>query len=537
MIFLPLASFNLGLAKTPTTYLHISGTRIINIEFSSREKIDSLYILSSQDPIRLRIQTLPNGEIFTKEYFIDQGYYSWNKFDIKTLTDKITLSLDHSDLKIFEVIAINTSGDRIEVSSIQLEGSNISDAKYLYDEQECFENPPTFLSETYFDEIYFVRTAQEYLNLEEPYEWTHPPLGKLLIASGIMVFSFSPFGWRMMGVLFASLMVPVIYIFAKKIFKSGLAAAVSSFLLAFDFLHFTMARVGTVDTFLVSFSLISTLFFYSNFERLVDRRKPDYRSIFLGILFFSLAFAVKWTALYGLIGQFVLILVLGLKESFYSDGRVVEKTKSILKPILTILGFSIVGGFIYLSTYIPYLFMGHSLMDVYELQWRMFSYHTGLHVTHPYSSEWWMWPFMIKPLWLFYAELPNGLVSTITALGNPIIWWVGFPLVFLSLWRGVKEKRMEHLFLASIFLFQWIPYLFISRCLFIYHYYSNIPLMILTSSGFLSEFWGKPKNRRFVKIYLIAVVSAFILFYPVISGYPVPHWFKEALRLFRSWAF
>ena len=201
------------------------------------------------------------------------------------------------------------------------------------------------------------------------------------------------------------------------------------------------------------------------------------------------------------------------------------------------MGFSIVGGFIYLSTYIPYLFMGRSLMDVYELQWRMLSYHSGLHVTHPYSSEWWMWPFMIKPLWLFYTELPNGLVSTITALGNPVIWWIGFPLVFLSLWRGVKEKRMEHLFLASIFLFQWIPYLFISRCLFIYHYYSNIPLMILVSSGFLSEFWGKPKNRRFVKIYLIAVVSAFILFYPVISGYPVPHWFKEALRLFRSWAF
>ena len=236
--------------------------------------------------MRLQIQTLSNGESLAKEYFIDQGYYSWNKFDIKILTDKITLSLDHSDLKIFEVIAINTSGDRIEVSSIQLEGSNISDAKYLYDEQECLENPPTFLSETYFDEIYFVRTAQEYLNLEEPYEWTHPPLGKLLISSGIMVFSFSPFGWRMMGVLFASLMVPVIYIFAKKIFKSGLAAAVSSFLLAFDFLHFTMARVGTIDTFLVSFSLISTLFFYSNFESLVDRRKPDYRSIFWVYYFF-----------------------------------------------------------------------------------------------------------------------------------------------------------------------------------------------------------------------------------------------------------
>lgn len=37
----------------------------------------------------------------------------------------------------------------------------------------------------YFDEVYHARTGAEYLNRKEVYEWTHPPLGKELIALSI----------------------------------------------------------------------------------------------------------------------------------------------------------------------------------------------------------------------------------------------------------------------------------------------------------------------------------------------------------------
>src|SRR5437016_299889 len=46
-------------------------------------------------------------------------------------------------------------------------------------------------NEQIFDEVYHARTAQEYLNGLEPYEWTHPPLGKLLIAIGVWAFGFN----------------------------------------------------------------------------------------------------------------------------------------------------------------------------------------------------------------------------------------------------------------------------------------------------------------------------------------------------------
>ena len=49
--------------------------------------------------------------------------------------------------------------------------------------------------EMYFDEIYHARTAGEYLQGKEAYEFTHPPLGKELMALSLLAFS----GWGAQG--------------------------------------------------------------------------------------------------------------------------------------------------------------------------------------------------------------------------------------------------------------------------------------------------------------------------------------------------
>ena len=51
------------------------------------------------------------------------------------------------------------------------------------------------------------------------YENTHPPLGKIFIACGVLMFGMNPFGWRFMGTLFGVFMVPIIYLFAKRFFN------------------------------------------------------------------------------------------------------------------------------------------------------------------------------------------------------------------------------------------------------------------------------------------------------------------------------
>ena len=74
----------------------------------------------------------------------------------------------------------------------------------LFDEPATVPYTPTYMNGSYFDEIYHARTAYEHLHQIEPYESTHPPLGKVLMSIGIYVFGLNPFGWRIIGTLFVS---------------------------------------------------------------------------------------------------------------------------------------------------------------------------------------------------------------------------------------------------------------------------------------------------------------------------------------------
>ena len=89
----------------------------------------------------------------------------------------------------------------------------------LFDEQELAQAWRTYENGTYFDEIYFPRTAYEHINGLKIYETTHPPLGKTLISLGIRIFGMNPFGWRFMGTLMGVLLVPIIYLLALKLLK------------------------------------------------------------------------------------------------------------------------------------------------------------------------------------------------------------------------------------------------------------------------------------------------------------------------------
>ena len=60
-------------------------------------------------------------------------------------------------------------------------------AGLLTDEQEKLPLYKTYENSSYFDEIYHARTAYEHILGLEPYENTHPPLGKHIISIGIQI--------------------------------------------------------------------------------------------------------------------------------------------------------------------------------------------------------------------------------------------------------------------------------------------------------------------------------------------------------------
>ena len=135
---------------------------------------------------------------------------------------------------------------QVTIKSLNDEDSGTPNLHNLIDEQNMIQYPSDYMQNTYFDEIYFVRTAEQYVQHSSSiYEWTHPPLGKLIQASSLVIFGFNPFGWRIMGVIFGTLMIPLIFFcWQKNVWHMDSGGFSAAFLLTFDFMHFTDGTHG-----------------------------------------------------------------------------------------------------------------------------------------------------------------------------------------------------------------------------------------------------------------------------------------------------
>ncbi|HEY1428268.1 MAG TPA: phospholipid carrier-dependent glycosyltransferase, partial [Candidatus Tumulicola sp.] len=152
-----------------------------------------------------------------------------------------------------------------------------------------------------FDEIYFARAGEEYLQNLRIYENTHPPLTKLLVTLSIALFGGMPhghglggwtflngilghmsggdnsYGWRFLDVVFGALVVMLLYVFAKRITGSTPFAAIAALLLTCDGMHFVQSRIATPEGFVVFFATLATYAFYRFWlaSQVAERRYVD----------------------------------------------------------------------------------------------------------------------------------------------------------------------------------------------------------------------------------------------------------------------
>ncbi|MDQ6780585.1 MAG: glycosyltransferase family 39 protein, partial [Candidatus Eremiobacteraeota bacterium] len=117
-------------------------------------------------------------------------------------------------------------------------------------------------AERIFDEIYYARAAQEYIHHLPQFEWTHPPLTKLLLTIGAMLYKVDPVGARLMSALFGTLTVPLLYAFAKRLFSSSAAAALAVFFLLTSGYFYVQARIATPEIFVAFFALATIYCMY-----------------------------------------------------------------------------------------------------------------------------------------------------------------------------------------------------------------------------------------------------------------------------------
>src|SRR5581483_2226444 len=93
------------------------------------------------------------------------------------------------------------------------------------------------------------------------YEWTHPPLGKLIIGGSIKLFGNNSVGWRFSNALFGLICVLLMYAFARALFRDRWLATLAAAILGVEGLMFAESRIGTNDIFQLAFLLAAYLCF------------------------------------------------------------------------------------------------------------------------------------------------------------------------------------------------------------------------------------------------------------------------------------
>jgi dolichyl-phosphate-mannose--protein O-mannosyl transferase len=412
--------------------------------------------------------------------------------------------------------------------------------------------PPSY----YFDEIYFAFTAQEMAKgnpsvwvpgSKAPegfaFEWVHPPLGKLIITSALKLFGHTqdPFYWRVGQAFFGCLGLLVVFALAYEIFQNYGVALLASFLYTFDPFPLTLSRISTTDIFLMNFILLASLFIVK------FAKSSRFVYLLLSGLFTGCAVSVKWSGVYLIeffaVVSFFLIVYRGLPVSEGSFGRLFSLGSRAFA--LSFLAFILLPLAIYLLSYLPYFLAGHGAGEFVDLQKNMFGYHKGVTENHPYSSLWWKWPLMLKPVYLYLGDKGwgEGILLSISGVltflkglysggsvhshiymfGNPFIWWTGclfFVAGLLIMWM---EENAGLSFLTLSVLAYWLPWGVSPRKVtFIYHFLPSLPFLYIIISYLLIRMSGWARVGRVVLLtYLVVSLAFFVYFFPIFSGMPL----------------
>lgn len=514
---------NLGSTINPNTFLRVEKTDNIIIELKNQEDIIKMKIFNGECNAKYQLYSSTDGKKYTYiNDYVGTGALSWQEERIISKGKYIKiLFLEKSS--IGEIAFYNNNKEIIKIEDVIYNKKHI---KSLNDEQNTIPNKISYVNSSYFDEIYFARTAYEYTQSMETYEWTHPPLGKLIQAIPIYINNYlSPFNYRLMGNISGILMIAVMYIFAKELFKKRKYAIFASLLMAFDTFHFTQTRMGTVDSHLILFILLASYFMV----KYAKNNKTFY--LLLSGIFFGLSVSVKWTGLYGGIALAVIFFT-----------HLVKNKKINIKNFLKgTLFFVVIPLFIYSSLYLifPNNKLNHTtnFENIINQQKDMYNYHSKLNATHYFSSKWYTWPISYKPVWYHQEILNNDTKETISGIGNIVIWWMGIIGFLYSLIKLIIEKDKQSFIIVVSMLSLWLPYAFIGRVMFLYHYFPVLPFMMLGIVNLFKSIEEKYKLKYLIPLYMIFVIAFFIIYYPVISGIETPVSYIEKLRIFDSWTF
>lgn len=360
------------------------------------------------------------------------------------------------------------------------------------------------IKEKIFDEVYFVTFAKNYLSHTNFFD-IHPPLGKLIIALGIKIFSDNEIGARIMPAIFGTALIGLGYLTGKEL-AGKMVGIFTALILSFDGMILVYSRIGLIDIFLVFFILLS---FYG-FLKFANSKKTIF--LILTGVSLGLAASVKY------IGALVILTFILI--------AIVKKIPLIKNLWRLILFIVFLPTLIYLAFFL-FNFSPNSQFFREVINWHQQSFNYNLHLSegHPYASKWWGWFLLLRPIWLYFKDVDSKYIGVV-GMGNPLAWWSSIVVVPLLVW-GVSRKKnaanaaKTNIIILASFLIFWLFWAFFSRVLFMYH---AIPSFIFLSLGiafWLEKLLKEKFGKTFVAAYFVILIILFIFFLPIWLGLPI----------------
>jgi len=394
-----------------------------------------------------------------------------------------------------------------------------------------------------FDEVYYVDGARDLLKYGvevdglKPEFIVHPSIGKWCIALGIKIFGDNEFGWRITAAIAGTLIILIAARISHELFYSPFLTAITAALMACDGLLLVHSRTALLDLFLTLFVLTATYFWF--------RQQFWYAGIFFGM-----ALATKWSALY-----FIALFGFVTLYRLFRDRSAVEPIRTFG---IRILQFGFLPLVIYVSSWIGWFVSGRgwdrtyatnpiSSLIYYHKQ--MLDFHTSLVEKHAYQANPWGWLIMKRPTSFFY-ESPKGCGSNncaqeVLALGTPVLWWSAtialFVLVGYGLWQLYRKSVDSKLtFILLGIIAGYVPWFFFQkRTVFSFYAIVFEPFLILALIYCAKLFIDRSRNPANAQVIILGFVAVvflnFVYFLPLYLGEVITYAQWHMRMWFTSW--
>ena len=397
----------------------------------------------------------------------------------------------------------------------------------------------TSIDQLVFDETHYIKAARVLLDEGRITIAEHPPLGVQIMATSIKLLGDNPFGWRAASALFGSLLVVGLLMLC---FACGLRPAqvacvgVVSLFSAFIYVH---ARIAMLDMFMATMIVFAIAMFVK--ALFAELKGVKILLLSLSASLWGFAVACKWVAVIGFIATLYYMLILKvirhIRLSRYQmhfaynwhDAKYLANINLFLLFTLYLVVF-------FFSYSLPYFMIGefnivHAVKRSWELQHLV-------PAEHPYHSQAWKWPLMLRPIWYEYISYGDDKLRAILCLGNPVILLGGLVSLFYSFFDWLKYRSILS-FVCLVFYGSFYgAWFFTSRAVF-FHYYYFVPslFLVLSLGQWCAHLFGS-KHRYIAYGAIGAMILLFLWFFPVLSGLPFlpkEHGYIRLWAWFSNW--